>query len=362
MSETRIAEQVSAAREESAPSRASSIGGLKGKAPYLFLAAMVVAFLVVPALAGTSMTPFNIYNAFQTFASLGVLSVALGLSMIAREFDLSVLGVYALSGMVAVKTGEQNPLLGIAAALAVSLVWGIVQGAAVTFLRLPSAALTVGGYILLLGVTATISSSKSVPFHNFDVADLLDTPVLQVFSVRSLIALGLLALLALAMTYTRFGRDVRAVGSERRASRRAGVRVDGALITVFALTSLLAGLAGALLAYSLAAATPDPGFTPLIFALTASLLGGISLRGGTGTVLGIAAGAIGLALLQEILTIVKAPSWTNDLVTGLLLVVAAVIAAPGIFRLWQKVRSRRALAGAERTTTAATEKNRKVQR
>ncbi|WP_294569121.1 ABC transporter permease [uncultured Arthrobacter sp.] len=306
--------------------------------PYVLLVVMLLVFVVLPVVAGQQVTSFNYYNLFQVFASLGLLSVALGLTMIAGEFDLSVLGTYAFAGLVAVKLGADDPVVGLLAALVLAALIGALQGALVAWFRLPSAAVSLGVYIALLGLTATISDSKTVPYNNLNVSDVLDRQYLEIFSLRSIIAILAVAAIAVTMTYTRFGRDVRAIGSDRRASLRIGVRVDSILVVLFVLSALLSALGGSMLALSLAAATPDPGFDPLIFALTAVLLGGVSLRGGTGTVLGIAAGILTLSLLRELLTVLATPTYVSSLATGGLLLVVAFAAAPGLNAWWLSMR------------------------
>ena len=102
------------------------------------------------------------------------------------------------------------------------------------------------------------------------------------------------------MRFTHLGRDIRAVGGDRRASRMVGVEVDRVLIGVFIASAVCSALGGILLAYSFATALSNPGLYPLQFAVTAAILGGVSLVGGVGGVVGIAAGALTLSLLQEL--------------------------------------------------------------
>jgi ribose transport system permease protein len=327
----------------------SSISGrARTASPAIVLVAMVAVFYVVPTMGGHTVDGYAAYTAMQTFAAYGLLALALGLTMIISEFDLSALGMYALGGMVAVKTGGDSPVLGVVVALAVGCVSGLIQGGIVARLGLSSMAVTLGGYIILLGTASALGSDKTVAYPNVDVGISLDRQIAEVLSWRSIIVLVAFAILGLVMAYTRLGRDVRALGGDRRAARVAGVRVDGVLVGVFAASGMLAALGGALSSYSLASALPNPGFSPLIFGATAALIGGVGLAGGQGGAAGIAAGALALSLLQATFGLLASPSWLPDVVTGGLLVVAAAMTAPNLAARWHLLRVRLRPADARR--------------
>jgi ribose/xylose/arabinose/galactoside ABC-type transport system permease subunit len=237
--------------------------------------------------------------------------------------------MYLFGGMVAVLTGGSSPALGIAAALGAAILVGLVQGGLIAGFRLNSMPVTLGGYLVVLGITYILGHNKSVLYDNFDVGLRLDEPVLQIFSIRSLVSLGIFVVAALVLRYLRVGRDLRAIGGDRRAARVAGVRVDRLLIGVFVVSALGAALPGALLSYSLATASPtNIGFDVLTFSATAALIGGVSLSGGKGGAVGIAAGVLSLSVLQEILAILRSPDYVSSLITGGLLVVVTIVWAP----------------------------------
>lgn len=298
--------------------------------PVAIFVLMALCFYLVPSLYGKDVEWSSAYSALQTLASYGLLALGIGIGMIAGVFDLSVLGMFALGGMLAVETGGDSPLLGVVVAAAVGLLAGCAQGSLVARLKLNSMSVSLGGYLVMLGLTRAIGSDESVPYGNVYVGIDLDKPILEVFSWHSLIVLACFVLVGLVLRYTRIGRDTRAVGGDERASRVAGVRVGAVTAGVFAVSGALAGIAGALNSYSLASAIPDPGFAPLVFAATAALIGGVAFSGGRGSALGIALGTLSLALLQAMFGILASPEWVSQAVTGGLLVVAAVAAAPRI--------------------------------
>jgi ribose/xylose/arabinose/galactoside ABC-type transport system permease subunit len=270
-------------------------------APYVILALMILALALVPALTQYTVRTANVHDIFQNFASYGLVALALGVTMIAGEFDLSVSSVYLFGGMVAVLTGGGSSLVGIIAALGAAIIVGLVQGALISRFRLNSMPVTLGGYLVVLDHIHP-RHSNSVIYNNYIVGLMLYNPILQILSIRSLISLGIFVVAAIVLRYLRVGRDIRAIGGDRRAARVAGVPVDRLLIGVFVIAALGAALPGALLSYSLATASPtNIGFDVLTFSATAALIGGVSLSGGKGSAVGIAAGVLSLSVLEEIL-------------------------------------------------------------
>lgn len=317
-------------------------------APFAILAIMIVALALVPVVTQYSVRTANVYDIFQNFSSYGLVALALGITIIAGEFDLSVSSMYLLGGMVAVLTGAGSPLVGIAAALGTAILVGLVQGGVIARFRLNSMPVTLGGYLVVLGITYILGNNKSVVYEDYNVGLRLDEPIVQIFSIRSLVSLGIFVLAAVVLRYLRVGRDIRAIGGDRRAARVAGVSVDRLLVGVFVVAALGAALPGALLSYSLATASPtNIGFDVLTFSATAALIGGVSLSGGKGGAVGIAAGVFSLSVLQEILAILRSPDYVSSLITGGLLVVVTIVWAPDLSKWF---RTTRVAASAEERT------------
>lgn len=290
----------------------------------------VVAFSLTPTFADVTLTSYDGYSVLQILARLGLPTLALGLTMIAGEFDLSVVGTYALGGMLTVQAGQQHVAYGLLAAVGAGAVIGLAQGSLIAGLKLPSMPVTLATYIALLGLTSALSGGLTKSYSNADVTLWVDQTVLAVFSPRSLITLGLFALAAAVLTFTRWGRELRAIGGDRRASRVAGVGVDRLVIGTFVASGLLCSLGGSLLSLSLGSANPDPGVQPLILAAAAALLGGVSLAGGRGSALGLLGGAVAVALLAEIATVAALPAYVTQLFYAGLLGVIVVVDAPDL--------------------------------
>jgi ribose/xylose/arabinose/galactoside ABC-type transport system permease subunit len=267
----------------------------------------------------------TVFSVMQLFATLGLVALGLGLSMLVREFDLSVSGMVGLAGCIAVMTGGANPWLGAVLGVGAGLVGGILQGLIMTRLSLSSVGVTLGGLLTLQGLTYVLTGNQNVSYPNMTVALELNSPIAGLFSVRSVVALAVFVIAALLMTYTRLGRDVIATGSDRRASRIAGLNTDRVVIGVFAASGACSALAGVLLSYSLGAASPVGLSDVLAPAAAAAIVGGVSVVGGRGSALGIAAGVLTLCILSSGLSAIGVPPYVHDLVTGAILLVIAIL-------------------------------------
>lgn len=310
--------------------RAVRRGRVEHVLPWVSFVGVLIAFMVVPGFFGDEVNNGAIYTGMQGFAPLGLVALALGLTLIAGEFDVSVLGMQALGGVLSVKAGAHSGLAGVAAAVAACALLGSLQGALIARLRLQSLAVTIGTYIALLGLTNVIASGNTLTYGNLSASVWVDQTILTWFSPRSLITFGAFAVAFALLGATRLGPELNAIGSDRRAARVSAIAVERRVIALFTCSAALAGLAGALLAYSNASASLDPGLQPLILGVAAAVLGGLSLSGGRGTVWGLLLGALAVALLEQLFAITALSNSTTQIVFGGLLLVVVSADAPDL--------------------------------
>jgi ribose transport system permease protein len=301
--------------------------------PVVVLAVMATAFVVLPQFLGGKVNTLSVYTIMQTFADYGLVALAVGLGMILAEYDLSAAAVFGLGGLLAVETGSGSPMLGIAVAAAAGLLNGAIQGGIMARWRMRSVEVTLGGLLIVSGLTLVIAKQKTVIYDRLDVSTNLNQRILEVFSPRSLIVLAVFIAAALVLSLTRWGRDIRATGGDRRSARLTGVPVTRTIVGVFAVGSLVAAFGGAFYGLGVGSVAPDVGLNPLVFATIASILGGVTLSGGRGSPLGIAAGVVSFATLQQTLVTVNAPPYMTALITGGLLILVTLATAPDIGRL-----------------------------
>jgi ribose/xylose/arabinose/galactoside ABC-type transport system permease subunit len=312
--------------------------------PFTIVVGTVIVLGLLDRGTGYFFSIGTIFSVMQLFATLGLVALGLGLSMLIREFDLSVSGMVGLAGCIAVMTGAGNPWLGAAFGVGTGLFGGLIQGFIMTRLNLSSVAVTLGGLLTLQGLTYVLTDNQTISYPNIAVALGLNAPLAGLFSARSAVALAVFAVAALAMHYTRIGRDVIATGSDRRASRIAGLNTDWVVIGVFAASGASSALAGVLLSYSLGAASPVALSDVLAPAAAAAIVGGVSVVGGRGSPLGIAAGVMTLCILSSGLSAIGVAPYVHDLVTGAILLAIAILDSPDLAQritTWQFDRAER---------------------
>lgn len=303
---------------------------------------VLVAFLLTPFYSGKGLTSYDFFNTLQSFATLGLVALALGLTILAGEFDVSVLGTLALGGVIAVDAGASSGLLGVLAAVGACALFGALQGGVIARLRIHSMPVTIGTYIALIGLTNVIAGNETLTYPNTQASIWVEQTVLAWLSPRSILALAVFALCFAGFKLTRLGPEIRALGGDRRASRVVGIPVERRLAALFAVSGGLCGCAGALLAYANASAELSPGLQPLVFAAAAAVLGGVSLRGGRGTIWGLLLGALTVCLLEQVFAITALPTSSTQIVFGALLLVVVVIDAPQLRSTLARLRARRA--------------------
>lgn len=292
--------------------------------PLLLLAALIAVFAIADGSQHRFLTLSSAYGVLQQFALLGPLALALGLTMMAGEFDLSIGGIVSFAGCAAVIAGATHPVVGIAAAIVAGALAGLTQAAIMTRLRLHSVGVTLGGLLTLGGLAYVITDNQTIIFPHMNVVMAVTNPIWAIFSLRSLVAIAMFAVAAFLASGTRWGRDLLATGSDRRAARVAGVRVDAVLCVTFCVAGMINATTGALLSFSLAAASPVGLAETLVPAAAAAIIGGVSLSGGRGRPTGIAAGALVLCVLRSGLTAIGASPHLQNIATGGLLVAVAI--------------------------------------
>ena len=296
--------------------------------PYLVLAIVVLLLAAFDGGQGRFLTPATAFSALQGFATFGLVALGLGLTMLIGEFDLSVAGIFGLAGCVALLAGSTEPFLGITCAIGTGIAIGFAQGLLITKLQLGSVPVTLGGLLIASGIAYVLTGNRAVSSDHIDLAMAINEVVAGPFSIRNLIVIAIFAAAGVVFSFTRLGRDLVALGSDRRAAGMAGVSVDRLVIGSFVFSGAAAALAGTLLSVGLASAAPSGLSDVLVPAAAAAILGGVSLSGGTGAPLGIAAGVLTLTVLRSGLNALAAPPFAHDLTTGLILVAVAVSDAP----------------------------------
>ena len=297
----------------------------------IFLLAMVIFFSVT---SEYFLDIENFKNILVALAVTGIVCVPGTFLMIAGHVDLSVGSAAAVSGMLLAQTvNDRGIATGLAVCLVFGLVLGVINGFFVTIVGVNSLITTLGGLATLYGVALLAGNGQTVMMFGFEW---LGTA--QPFSIPLpiIIFAGLAIIGIITLRRTSYGRSLYAIGANPNAARVVGIRSNRILFITFVLSSVSAALAGAVLASQLSAGDPNAAKGLELEVVTAIVLGGASLAGGRGTLLGTVLGLVVIQVLNNGLILLDVPSFWQRIAQGILL-----IAAVSFDQIRQKIVSQR---------------------
>lgn len=290
--------------------------------------AIVALFVVLVAL---NPAYFSLQTLAMIFASSQILCLlALGatLVMLTRNIDVSVgstVGLCAIAIAVGVALNNGYGLAtAIAFALAIGALAGAFNGLLVVGLRIPAIVATLGTLGLYRGVMLLWTGGKWIEGLP-DSLKSLSEPAFIGVSPLGWLVLALLLAGGWLLSRTAFGRDFYAVGDNLAAARQLGVAVNRTRMLAFTLNGMLAACAGIVFAAQIGFVPNQTGSGLEMKAIAACVLGGISLLGGTGTLLGAFLGAFFLTQIDTVLVLFRLPAWWNDFIAGLVLLGVLVL-------------------------------------
>lgn len=237
--------------------------------------------------------------------------------------DISVGPLMGFINAVVIQTlflqaGISSPLVIVPAALLIGAAVGAANGFMATVLRIQPIVATLGSYLVLAGVTLTILPAPVGPAPAWLKA---------MAGPYSIVPLGTIFLIWWLVRRTPYYDQLMAVGSDDRAAYTAGVPVTKVRFIAYVITGVLAGIAGLMLTALIGSADPNIGPTYTLIAIAAVSLGGVSLAGGKGGLVGAAVGAIDIFLLQSLLTAFNVSTYVLQIAYGAILVAAVILTA-----------------------------------
>jgi ribose transport system permease protein len=288
----------------------------------------VVAFVLFAILLGNQgfLSSANLLNIFRQTATISVMAVAMTYVIATAEIDLSVGSVAGLASVVAALSMSQFGWVGgVIAGLLTGILVGAINGAIVSFFAVPSFLVTLGMLGLAAGVAQWISSSAPIPIQDevfiavFGGGDIGPIPGLLIWAVLA-VAVGFIVL-----NKTRFGRQVLATGGNESAAKYTGIRTARIKFTVLVLSGATAALAGLLYAGRLQSGRFQWGTGDELSVIAAVILGGTSLFGGRGRVIGSLFGALFMGLVNNGLILAGLDVSQQQVVRGVIIIVAVAL-------------------------------------
>ena len=269
------------------------------------------------------------------FTEKALIALAMALLIISGEIDISVAAIIALSstlmGLV-LQFGAPTPVL-VLVGLLTGVACGAFNGFLVTGLKLPSIVVTIGTMSLFRGISYIILGDQSYGGYPRDFAWLGQGYVFWVISFELALFLVCAVIYWVVLHRTNFGRRVYAIGNNDVAAQFSGVRVDRIKFVLFCLTGLMSGVAAVLLTARLGSTRPSIAQGFELEAITMVVLGGVSILGGAGSIIGVVLAALIMGLVTFGLGLLNVPGIVMSIFIGALLIV--VIALPRLFQLWR---------------------------
>jgi simple sugar transport system permease protein len=314
--------------------RAANVGVLREVA---LLPVLVLLIIVGAVVSPAFLTVSNFAGIGQQSSALGVVVVGESLILMIGGMDLSLESTFGLAPMVAAWlivpiTGygsgtDLSPYLGIVVLIAVGAAVGLVNGLLIVKGRLNGFIVTLGMTIVLAGLQNGIVKAQTLfnlpgPFGYLGSASFGQVPVSLVVAAVIFILVGLF------LRYHRTGRAIYAVGGNPSAARAAGIKVERVKIGVYVAGSILAAIGGLMESGRVSAVTGQQGYQEgIIFSVfAAAVIGGVSLKGGRGNMIGAATGVILLGIVQDILDLANVSNYWIEAIDGAVILFALFLA------------------------------------
>lgn len=302
------------------------LGGNVRELGILFAFILIIIFLMILSPAAFA-RPSNLINIVKQASINGILACGMMYVIISGGIDLSVGSTAALAGVMAAHfahPGEYPLIVPFIMALAVGAVVGLINGAGVAYGDIPPFIITLGTMTAVRGVSLIASGGAPVfgvskSFEYVASGFLFGIPLLAVYFA------GVVAISAFMLTKTVFGRRVYTIGGNEIAARVSGIDVRHIKLKVYALSGLLAGFAGMLLASRTVSGSPTAGSGYELDAIAAVIIGGVSMAGGAGKWYGTVIGSLMIAVIGNGLDILGVSSHYQLVIKGAIIVFAVLI-------------------------------------
>ena len=298
---------------------------------------LLALLLVAVFVAGSLFLPhfFDLYNLADStfnFSEKALIALPMALLIICREIDISVSGTLALSS-VAMGLAQHHgfpPYSLLFVALATGTVCGGLNGVLVTRFALPSIVVTIGTVSLYRGLASVVLGDQAYTGYPQVMVDWGQGYFFDVIPREFVLLLGFAAGFAVLLHATRWGRRIYAIGCNPVAARFSGIAVDRYRLVLFMVTGTMAGLAAYLLTGRIGSTRPNIAMGWELEVITMVILGGVSIAGGAGTIVGLMLAVLTLGMVTYGLALVNIPGIIMTIVVGLLLLVT--IAVPRLLR------------------------------
>jgi len=298
--------------------------------PFIGLALVILLFSIPPAIRPTFLSLDNFKGVATQTVITGLGALGMTLIIISGGIDLSVGSVLALTSIVVALLLNHHvaPALAVLAAMLVGSLAGAVNGTLITSLRVTPFIVTLGTLGIARGVASWLANEQAINAPQTwinNLAAAYPTPAWLLISPGVWITLALAVVTAVLLRATVLGRYIVAIGSNETTSRLSGLRVDGLKISIYAIAGLFFGLGGALQFARLGQGDPTVQVGGELDIIAAVVIGGGSLSGGEGSVLGTILGALIMAFLRNGSQQMGWPAYVQQIIIGIVIIAAVAL-------------------------------------
>ena len=287
---------------------------------------LVVGFFAIALQDRGFLTPDNFANIARQTAMVSIMAFGMTFVLSAGEIDLSIGSTVALSAMVvAVLLRETNIAVGIAGALAVGLLIGLVNGLLTTKIRIPSFLVTLGTMTILVGLARIITDLEPVPITDKTYAQLFGSGDFGLIPSLLVWTFIFLVVFHVVFRHTPFGRQVLATGGNKVAAMFSGINTDRTKIAVLMISAGTAAFAGMLYAGRLQGARYTLGEADLLTVIAATVIGGTSMFGGKGSIVGALMGSLLMGVLNNGLLLMGLSVSEQLVARGVIIIIAVAL-------------------------------------
>lgn len=290
------------------------------------IAALIIVSVVLSFMTPAFLTASNVTNIVTQSAVVGIAAIGATFVIITSGIDLSVGSNIALSGMIGAIVAQStgNGFFGIVTVIVVAAVVGAFNGASVAWLRLAPFIVTLASMGMARGLTLQVSQGQSV-YGLPEALNWLGASAIFDVKTSALVTVLLFVVAHFVLSQTTFGHRIYAVGGNAEAARLAGINVRGVIFAAYVIAGIMAGIAALILLGRLDSATPNAASGTELQVIAAVVIGGTSLFGGKGSMIGTFVGVLLIGVINNGLTLLNVSSFWVQFVQGALIFLAVLL-------------------------------------
>ena len=288
---------------------------------------LILLFVITGILHPDFLQYTNIIACFNTSTMYTLLAIGIAFVIMTGEIDVSIGATLGLTAAMTGMLAQQNKSVGLMllVCVAVGAIVGLVNGIGVAFFGVPSLILTLGTNSVVRGLIYILTGGRTIENFGGVISSYGNVTIFAQITVYYAVALVFVAIAHTVLTRTRRGKYIIAVGDNAGGARLVGISVLGTKIIAYVLCGLFAGLGGFVFASKYGQVMTVAGNGYEMTAIAACVLGGISLSGGLGNMIGAAIGAVIMSSISRLLVFIGLPSTYDNTITGIMLIVIVVV-------------------------------------